>query len=82
MHLAKRSVSDAPARLPRCPAIPGPQPVAPDRPPRPWAVPADRASMQETLYLVAVPGMRASIRRGLKTTVAERSGLKPALLME
>ncbi len=30
----------------------------------------DRRGMQETLYLLALPGMRASIRRGLKTPVA------------
>ncbi len=27
----------------------------------------DRRGMRETLYLLALPGMRASIRRGLKT---------------
>ncbi len=30
----------------------------------------DWRAIQETLYLLAVPGMRASIRRGLKTPVA------------
>ena len=30
---------------------------------------ADWRAVQETLYLLSVPGMRASIRRGLKTSV-------------
>jgi prevent-host-death family protein len=29
----------------------------------------DWRSIQETLYLVSIPGMRASIRRGLKTPI-------------
>lgn len=31
----------------------------------------DWRAIQETLYLLAIPGMRASIRRGLKTPLAE-----------
>ncbi len=31
----------------------------------------DWASVQETLYLLSVPGMRESIREGLKTPVEE-----------
>ena len=31
----------------------------------------DWRAMQETLYLVSMPGMRASIRRGLKTPIAQ-----------
>ncbi|MGA2441653.1 MAG: type II toxin-antitoxin system Phd/YefM family antitoxin [Tepidisphaeraceae bacterium] len=31
---------------------------------------ADWQAMQETLYLVSTPGMRDSIRKGLKTPVA------------
>ena len=30
----------------------------------------DWRAMQETLYLVSIPGMRESIRRGLKTPVS------------
>jgi len=30
---------------------------------------ADWRAIQETLYLASIPGMRASIRRGLKTPV-------------
>jgi len=30
---------------------------------------SDWRAIQETLYLVSIPGMRASIRRGLKTPV-------------
>jgi len=30
---------------------------------------ADWRAVQETLYLLSIPGMRASIRRGLKTPV-------------
>jgi prevent-host-death family protein len=32
---------------------------------------ADWRAVQETLYLISIPGMRASIRRGLKTPVAK-----------
>ncbi|MEX0268249.1 type II toxin-antitoxin system Phd/YefM family antitoxin [Leptolyngbyaceae cyanobacterium UHCC 1019] len=32
---------------------------------------ADWASVQETLYLLSVPGMRESIREGLATPIAE-----------
>jgi len=32
---------------------------------------ADWRAIQETLYLISIPGMRASIRRGLKTPVAK-----------
>jgi antitoxin YefM len=32
---------------------------------------ADWASVQETLYLLSVPGMRESIREGLATSVQE-----------
>ena len=54
----------------------------------------DWRAIQETLYLLAAPGMRASIQRGLKTPVADGSvtldwggaqaprRLKPAPLME
>ena len=31
----------------------------------------DWRAMQETLYLVSIPGMRASIQRGLNTPVAK-----------
>ena len=31
----------------------------------------DWRAIQETLYLVSIPGMRESIRRGLKTPVAK-----------
>jgi len=31
----------------------------------------DWRSIQETLYLLSIPGMRQSIRRGLKTPVAK-----------
>ncbi len=31
----------------------------------------DWAAMQETLYLLSVPGMRESIRKGLKTPVSK-----------
>ncbi len=31
----------------------------------------DWAAIQETLYLLSIPGMRASIRRGLKTPVSK-----------
>lgn len=31
----------------------------------------DWRAIQETLYLVSIPGMRASIRRGLKTPVSQ-----------
>jgi antitoxin YefM len=33
----------------------------------------DWRSMQETLYLVSIPGMRNSIRRGLKEPLAKAS---------
>ena len=33
----------------------------------------DWRAIQETLYLVSIPGMRESIRRGLKTPVAKCS---------
>ena len=33
----------------------------------------DWRAMQETLYLVSIPGMRRSIQRGLKTPVAKCS---------
>ncbi len=33
----------------------------------------DWRSIQETLYLVSIPGMRDSIRQGLKTSVAKCS---------
>ena len=36
----------------------------------------DWRSIQETLYLLSIPGMRESIRRGLKTPV-ERCAEKP-----
>jgi prevent-host-death family protein len=36
----------------------------------------DWRSIQETLYLISIPGMRASIRRGLKTPV-EKCSEKP-----
>ncbi|HBB33007.1 MAG TPA: type II toxin-antitoxin system prevent-host-death family antitoxin [Cyanobacteria bacterium UBA8803] len=32
---------------------------------------ADWASMQETLYLLSIPGMRESIRQGLATPIEE-----------
>jgi prevent-host-death family protein len=32
---------------------------------------ADWRAIQETLYLTSIPGMRASIRRGLKTPVGK-----------
>jgi len=32
---------------------------------------ADWRAVQETLFLVSIPGMRASIRKGLKTPVAQ-----------
>jgi len=32
---------------------------------------ADWAAMQETLYLLSVPGMRESIRKGLATPIEE-----------
>ncbi|MFO7536386.1 MAG: type II toxin-antitoxin system Phd/YefM family antitoxin [Kiritimatiellia bacterium] len=32
---------------------------------------ADWRAVQETLFLVSIPGMRASIRKGLKTPVKE-----------
>jgi len=32
---------------------------------------SDWQAIQETLYLLSIPGMRASIRKGLKTTVKE-----------
>ena len=31
----------------------------------------DWRAIQETLYLLSIPGMRASIRKGLKTPLAE-----------
>jgi antitoxin YefM len=31
----------------------------------------DWVAIQETLHLLSIPGMRASIRRGLKTPVAK-----------
>jgi antitoxin YefM len=31
----------------------------------------DWRAIQETLYLLAIPGMRASIRKGLKTPLAD-----------
>ena len=31
----------------------------------------DWAAIQETLYLLSVPGMRASIKKGMKTVVAK-----------
>lgn len=34
---------------------------------------ADWRSIQETLYLLSVPGMRASVRRGLKTPLSRTS---------
>ena len=33
----------------------------------------DWRSIQETLYLLSIPGMRASIRRGLKTPLSKTS---------
>lgn len=33
----------------------------------------DWHAMQETLYLLSIPGMRASIRRGLNTPIAKCS---------
>ena len=33
----------------------------------------DWRSIQETLYLISIPGMRASIRRGLKTPLSKTS---------
>lgn len=33
----------------------------------------DWSSIQETLYLLSIPGMRASIRKGLKTPVGKCS---------
>ncbi len=36
----------------------------------------DWRSIQETLYLVSIPGMRESIRRGLKTPLS-RTSAKP-----
>jgi len=33
----------------------------------------DWRAIQETLYLVSIPGMRASIRRGLKTPLSKTS---------
>jgi len=33
----------------------------------------DWRDMQETLYLLAIPGMRASIKKGLKTPLAKCS---------
>ena len=36
----------------------------------------DWRSIQETLYLLSIPGMRESIRKGLKTPV-EKCGGKP-----
>lgn len=35
---------------------------------------ADWRAVQETLYLAAIPGMRESIRKGLKTPVEKCSG--------
>jgi prevent-host-death family protein len=35
---------------------------------------ADWASVQETLYLLSIPGMRESIREGLATPIGECSG--------
>lgn len=32
---------------------------------------ADWQAIQETLYLLSIPGMRASIRKGLKTPLAK-----------
>ena len=34
----------------------------------------DWRAIQETLYLVSIPGMRESIRRGLKTPIGKCSG--------
>ena len=34
----------------------------------------DWRAIQETLYLVSIPGMRESIRRGLKTSLGKCSG--------
>ena len=34
----------------------------------------DWRAIQETLYLLSIPGMRESIRRGLKTPVSKTSG--------
>lgn len=34
---------------------------------------SDWRSIQETLYLLSVPGMRASVRRGLKTPLSQTS---------
>jgi prevent-host-death family protein len=34
---------------------------------------ADWRAIQETLYLVSIPGMRDSIRRGLKTPLSKTS---------
>ncbi len=34
---------------------------------------ADWASVQETLYLLSIPGMRESIRKGLATPIVECS---------
>ena len=33
----------------------------------------DWRSIQETLHLISIPGMRASIRRGMKTSVSKCS---------
>ena len=33
----------------------------------------DWRAIQETLYLLSIPGMRASIRRGLKTPISKTS---------
>ena len=33
----------------------------------------DWSAIQETLYLISIPGMRESIRRGLKTPVSKLS---------
>ena len=33
----------------------------------------DWRSIQETLYLLSIPGMRASIRKGLKTPLSQTS---------
>ncbi len=34
---------------------------------------ADWNAIQETLYLLSIPGMRESIREGLETTISETS---------
>jgi prevent-host-death family protein len=35
---------------------------------------SDWRAIEETLYLLSIPGMRASIRKGLKTPLSKTSG--------